>query len=225
MLTIYAQYSFGGYKIFRLTNDHVEEVTGVNRHGITDSVIQLFSHYGIKMLNCHDAQGLHIFFVNDIPCRELDDVGRNKTCSLMICGTNLNDAKLLRRLAVMIAFELCSFETFFSSLFTISDTLNFDYLKFEKFIKLMADKEVFAEDCLRNAMLQKPYPIVVYTTSDRKTVLEPLYPRFGKGQLRTCFSLKWDEQSRKIVDSSIDRIGFVHLLQQILNKIATLWKN
>lgn len=225
MLTIYAQYSFGGYKIFRLTNESVEEVTGVNRLGISDSAIQLFSHYGIKMLNSHDAQGQHIFFVNDIPCRELDDVGRNKTCSLIICGTNLNDAKLLRRLAVMIAFELSGFETFFSSLFSITDTLNFDYRKFEELIELMADKEVFAEDRLRKAMLQKSYPIVVYATSDMKTALEPLYPRFGKGQLRTCFSLKWDEQSRKIVDSSIDRIGFVHLLQQILNKIATLWKN
>lgn len=225
MLTIYAQYSFGGYKIFKLTNEGAEEVTGVNRLGITDSAIQLFSHYGIKMINCHDAQEQHIFFVNDIPCKELDDTGRNKTCSLMICGTSLNDAKLLRRLAVMIAFELGSFEIFFSSLFSITDTLNFDYKKFEEFIQLMADKEVFAENRLRNAMLRKPYPIVVYTSSDRKTALEPLYPRFGKGQLRSCFSLKWNEQSRKIVDSSIDRIGFVHLLQQILNKIATLWKN
>lgn len=225
MLTIYAQYSFGGYKIFRLTNEGVKEVTSVNRLGITESAIQLFSHYGIKMLNCHDEEDLQIFFVNDIPCKELDDMGRNKTCSFMICGTSLSDAKLLRRLAVMIAFELSGFEIFFSSLFSITDTLNFDYKKFEEFIKFMAEKEVFAEDRLRKAMLQKPYPIVVYTTSDRKTALEPLYLRFGKGQLRTCFYLKWDEQSRKIVDSSIDRIGFVHLLQQILNKIATLWKS
>ena len=225
MLTIYAQYSFGGYKIFRLTNEGIEEVTGVNRLGITDSSIQLFSHYGIKMLNCHDAQRQHILFVNDIPCKELDDMGRNKTCSFMMCGTSLTDARLLRRLAVMIAFELVGFETFFSSLFSITDTLNFDYKKFEEFVKIMADKEVFAEDRLRKAMLQKPYPIVVYATLDRKTALKPLYPRFGKGQLRTCFSLKWDEQSRRISDSSIDRIGFVHLLQQILNKIATLWKN
>ena len=109
MLTIYAQYSFGGYKIFRLTNEGIEEVTGVNRLGITDSSIQLFSHYGIKMLNCHDAQRQHILFVNDIPCKELDDMGRNKTCSFMMCGTSLTDARLLRRLAVMIAFELVGF--------------------------------------------------------------------------------------------------------------------
>ena len=225
MISVYAQYSFGGYKIYRLTPDTIEEVSDTNRLGIPDSGIQLFSHYGVKLMCGKDLNGNYLLFVNDIPCREQDDMGRAKTCSYLITGSSQSDMRLLRRLAVMIAFELSQFEEYFSGLFSITDTLNFDYKSFREFMGSAHDEVTIADDPLRKALALKSNPIIVYTCIDPKSAIKPLFNRFDKSYLRYSYFLKWDENSRSINDNAIERIGFLHLIQQIINKITTIWKN
>lgn len=225
MINVYAQYSFGGYKIYRLSENTLDEVTATNRFGIPDSAIQLFSHYGIKLLQTVDLYGNHILFINDIPCKERDDMGRAKTCSLALVGSTANDAISLRRLAVMIAFELGDFESFFSDLFSIGDSLTFNYSKFHDFIQTAEAEEVVLQDRLRNEMSRRNNPIVVYTTAKPETAIESLYRSFNKISLAKPFLLKWDENSRTIQNTAIDRIGFRALLCKIINKLTAIWKN
>lgn len=225
MINVYAQYSFGGYKIYHLTENSVYEVTAINRFDIPDSVIQLFSHYGIKLLQTTDVCGNYILFVNDIPCKERDDMGRAKTCSLSLVGSEVYDAASLRRLATLIAFEIDDFESFFRDLFTIEDTLKFNYPKFKDFILNAESEDVISQDRLRNEMSRRNNPIVVYTTIKPGTAIEPLYRSFNKICLAKSFLLKWDEKSRSIQNSSIDKIGIRTLLYKIINKLTAIWKN
>lgn len=225
MMTVYAQYSFGGYKIFRLAENAVEEVTGLNRLGLPQSGIQLFSHYGIKFICTSDIDGNYILFVNDMPCKEKDDMGRSKTCSMLITSKVKANVPLMRRIAVMIAFELDVFESFFSSLFSIKETLVFNSTDFKAFFDSVCIDASMLSDRLRSTIAIKGNPIIIYTTSDAKTALEPLYNRFEKKNLRKGFLLKWDENTRNIKDNSIERIGFMPLIKKIINKIATIWKN
>lgn len=225
MISIYAQYSFGGYKIYRLSPDVIEEITGNNRLCIPDSGIQLFAHYGIKLMCGNDFEGNYLLFCNDIPCRELDDMGRAKTCSLLLTGSSQSDKRLIRNLAVMIAFELSQFEEFFAQLFSITDVLTFDYKSFQEFLKSADSEETIKHDPLRKTMAAKSNPIIVYTCADPKSAISPLFNRFDKSRLRDSFFLRWDENTRFIKENAIERIGFLNLLQQIINKIATIWKN
>lgn len=224
MINTYAQYSYGGYKIFRLENDSVVEVTGDNRMGIPDSAIKLFSHYGVKLLLAKDTSGIYQLFINDIPCRERDDMGRAKRCSLLMCGTSLADAKVLRTVAIMILFELDQFEKFISSLFEIKDYLQFDYNRFENFVNEIINDESIREDKLRLAIFKKNNPIVAYTTTSSSNALEPLYLGYGKKNLNASFLLKWDEDSRSVKDRSVERIGFIHLIYRLISKLTTIWK-
>lgn len=225
MMTVYAQYSFGGYKIFRLTANAVEEVTGQNRLGLPQSAVQLFSHYGIKLLCASDIAGNFLLFVNDMPCKEKDDMGRSKTCSLVIATKDIADLPVMRRIAVMIAFELDAFESFFSSLFAIKETLSFDFCRLKKFLDSISTDTSMSNDRLRFAMVSKDNPIIVYTTTNANAALEPLYNRFEKNNLRRGFLMKWDDVTRNIKENSVGRIGFLRLLQLIINKITTIWKN
>lgn len=225
MINLYAQYSFGGYKIFRLTEGAVEEVTAANRFGIPESAIQLSSHYGIKMLASKDLAGNYILFVNDIPCKEHDDMGRAKTCSMIITATSVSEANMLKRIAVMLAFELDKFEEFFSSLFTLRDTLEFDYACFMEFVENVADNDVLSQDRLRNAMSRKATPIVVYATEKSETAIKPLYRNFDARLISHPFLFKWVESERKLQDSAVERIGFRSLLYIIISKITAIWKN
>ena len=217
--------SYVEYKIFRLTDQSVDEVTAIDRFGIPDSAIQLFSHYGVKLLCAQDSVGYYELFVNDIHCQERDDMGRSKTCSLLITGTSVTDKVMLRHLAVMIALELDQFEKFFSGLFSIKDNLTFDYKKLQNFIESVNEEDVINEDKLRKALLRRTEPIVIYTTTERKSALTPLYNHFDKRDINDAFLIKWDEEGRKIIDKSVESIGFLRLIQQILNRIASLWKN
>jgi len=225
MINLYAQYSFGGYKIFKLEKDSVVEVTGDNRMGIPDPAIKLFSHYGVKLLFAKDLTDCYQLFINDIPCRESDDMGRAKRCSILMCGTSMSDAKILRKIAIMVLFELDQFGQFISSLFEIKDNLLFDYKRFDNFVNEAVDDESIREDRLRTAMFSKNNPIVVYTTTLSTNALEPLYLSFGKRNLNSSFLLKWDEDSRCIKDRSVERIGFIHLIYRLLSKLTIIWKN
>ncbi len=225
MIGIYCQYSFGGYKIYNISPDGMNEVTAKDRYGIPDSGIRLFSHYGIKLIFAQDSNGIYEMFVNDIPCMEKDDMGRSKTTSLLLTGSNQSDRRLLRKLAVMIVFELKKFEDFFSGLFKTSDRLDFNYENFDKFIKVTVDEEVLESDRLRSGMMSRPYPILVYSTTDSNDAVKPLYPYFSKTALKQAYIMKWDENTKEIRNRSVDRIGFLSLLYRIINSITGKWKD
>lgn len=225
MINIFAQYSFGGYKIFRLSEESVAEVTSTNRLGLPDSAIQLFSHYGVKLLAAEDMSGNYILFVNDIPCKDKDDMGRTKTCSLAIIGTSMSDVATIRRLAVMIAFELVQFETFFGDLFSVSESLNFDYQRFDEFVKAVQKEDAVSQDRLRNEMSHRNNPIVIYTTARPESAVSPLYRNFSKGHLLKPFLLKWNDNSKILENSVIDRLCVRTLLYKIIKKLTAIWKN
>lgn len=225
MINMYSQYSFAGYKIFRLSSELPQEVTAANRLDLPDSAVKLFSHYGIKLLLSRDKKGYYILFINDIPCRETDDMGRLKTCSLVMVGTNLKDAQVLRRIAVMLMFELDNFEKFFNSLFTIRERLEFDYPKMKEFIdKIITDQDI-NDDRVRKALYFNSAPIVVYTTLKSKNAFELLEQHFDKSAFRHGFMFKWNETTRNVDNSVVEKYGFLSLLYKIINKLTSIWKN
>lgn len=225
MIRIYCQYSFGGYKIYNVSPDGMNEVTAKDRYCIPDSGIRLFSHYGIKLIFAQDSDGMYELFVNDIPCKEKDDIGRSKTTSLLLTGFNQSDRQQLRKLAIMIVFELKKFEDFFSGLFKTSDRLDFNYEDFEKFIKITGSDEILESDRLRSGMMRRQYPILVYSATKSNDVIKPLWPYFPKTVLKQAYAIKWDENTKEIQNKSVDRIGFLSLLYRIINSITGKWKD
>lgn len=225
MIQLYTQYSFGGYRIFEATQSGLTEVSATDRHGLNDTGIHLFSHYGIKLLFARDAEHKFNLFITDIPCRDKDDMGRSKTISLLLTGTNLEDRNLLRAAAVLILLELKSFEAFFSELFTVTDTLNFDYSKFMQFLESTSRIEGIDDDVLRKVLLKKPYPIIAYSTADSRQIIRDLSPWFGKGYLKQSYFFKWDCTTQKIKNNVVERFGFTNLLYRIIYSITSIWKN
>lgn len=225
MIQVFTQYSFGGYRIFEATPSGLAEVSATDRRGLNDTGIHLFSHYGVKMLFARDAEHKFNLFITDIPCRDKDDMGRSKTISLLITGTNLEDRNQLRAAAMLILLELKSFELFISELFTVTDTLNFDYGKFMQFLESAIRPDGIEGDRLRKALLNKPYPIIAYSAADTRQTIRDLSPWFGKSYLKQSFFFKWDSSTQKIQNKVVDKYGFSNLLYRIIYSITSIWKN
>lgn len=225
MIQVYTQYSFGGYRIFEATQSGLAEVSANDRRSLNDTGIHLFSHYGVKLLFARDAEHKFNLFVTDIPCRDKDDMGRAKTISLLLTGTNLEDRNQLRAAAVLILLELKNFEAFISELFTVTDSLDFDYAKFMQFMESANRTEGIEEDRLRKALLNKPYPIIAYSAADTRQTIRDLSPWFRKSYLKQSYFFKWDSSTQKIQNKVVEKYGFTNLLYRIIFSITSIWKN
>jgi hypothetical protein len=222
MLNVYCQYSFAGYKIFNLTAEGVREVTASNRFGIPQSAIKFLSHYGLKLAFTINPERQLMLMVNDIPCNELDDMGRKKGMSILFVATDDIHMRELAKLAASIVGDFSTFEKFIASLFTIEETLKFDYEKLRAFMDEVSRGTIECQSPLDRVYNCKS-PIFVYFGEDFKASITDYEGLISKAMQCQSIRLRWNAEQQSV--EAINGIDvFREYIQRILYKLH-IWKD
>jgi hypothetical protein len=222
MLSVYCQYSFAGYKIFNLTADGVHEVTASNRQNIPQSSIKFFSHYGLKLALLINPEKRLMLMVNDIPCNELDDMGRKKTMSIQFIASDSANARTIAKLAASIIGDFPTFEKFVASLFSIKDTLLFDYSSLNSFIEEVAKGAIECQVPIKR-VYDCQSPILIYYGDDFKSSVAEYDGLISKSMLHQSIRLRWNEELQSV--EAINGIDtFREYIQRILYRLH-IWKS
>lgn len=222
MLSVYCQYSFVGYKIFHLTKDGVNEVTVSNRQGIPSSTIKFLSHSGLKLALTVNPERQLMLLVNDIPCHELDDMGRKKAMSILFIASDSINARLLAKMAASIVGNFSVFETFVASLFTIEDTLKFDYPKLQSFMEEIGKGTLTCQPPL-NRVYSCKSPIFVYYGDDFKSSISEYDSLISASMQYQAIRLRWNVESQSIEPINGIEV-FREYIQRVLYKLH-IWRN
>lgn len=143
MITIYCQYSYGGFKNFFIEGNENElvdkEVSDEDSFSFPDHAWKYFQYGGFKMIYRYFDLDKLVLVVKDIPSIHKDGNGRSIPCALQFVGDS-SDRMLLDNMAVGIATDLNGFSNFFANLFYIQrDGLHIKGNELRKFIKLVGD--------------------------------------------------------------------------------------
>ena len=224
MLNIYCQYSYAGYKIYRLYADGIKEVTATERYDLPKSSITYFSRYGIKEALLPLPEGPWMLLVHDIPTNELDDMGRKKNCSLQIIATDKEAKSQLVKTAIIIANEMSSFQKLFAAMFAIKDTLTFDYDSFQTFLSetgTHGDMKKYGKPWDR--VYTQDAALILYSGSSLDSSLSEVQHLISDKDKMKAVSLQWDSATCR--PSAMNGMKCIYdLIQRILDRL-NIWKD
>lgn len=129
MIRFYCQYSYGGFKTFRINGESHEELTQIvtaeNNYGFPPLADLYFNQGGAKMLYRYlDSQTLSLV-VKEIPGHGLDTDNRPISCAVQFIG-DVEDRGVMDRLTIHIANNLEKFEKAFADMFDLRGGLHFE---------------------------------------------------------------------------------------------------
>ncbi len=129
MIRYYCQYSYGGFKTFRINGESLEELTQVvtaeNSFGFPPLADLYFNQGGAKILyRFLDSQTLSLV-VKEIPGHGLDTDNRPISCAVQFIG-DAEDRGVMDRLTIHIANNLEKFEKAFADMFDLRGGLHFE---------------------------------------------------------------------------------------------------
>lgn len=129
MIRFYCQYSYGGFKTFRINGESHEELTQIvtaeNNYGFPPLADLYFNQGGAKVLYRYlDSQTLSLV-VKEIPGHGLDTDNRPISCAMQFIG-DAEDRGVMDRLAIHIANNLEKFEKAFADMFDLRGGLHFE---------------------------------------------------------------------------------------------------
>lgn len=141
MIRYYCQYSYGGFKTYRLKGEAHEELTQVVTttcdYDFPPLADLYFNQGGAKMLYRFLDENTLALIVKEIPSHGQDTDGRPISCAIQFIG-DADDRKQMDRLAINIANDLKKFETFFADLFNLRGGLHFEGDKLDAYVKTFA---------------------------------------------------------------------------------------
>lgn len=129
MIRFYCQYSYGGFKTFRINGESHEQLTQIvtaeNNYGFPSLADLYFNQGGAKILYRYlDSQTLSLV-VKEIPGHGLDTDNRPISCAVQFIG-DAEDRGVLDRLTIHIANNLEKFEKAFADMFDLRGGLHFE---------------------------------------------------------------------------------------------------
>lgn len=129
MIRFYCQYSYGGFKTFRINGESHEELTQVvtaeNNFGFPPMADLYFNQGGAKVLyRFLDSQTLSLV-VKEIPGHGLDSDNRPISCAVQFIG-DADDRSVMDRLTIHVANNLEKFEKAFADMFDLRGGLHFE---------------------------------------------------------------------------------------------------
>lgn len=138
MIRYYCQYSYGGFKTFRINGESHEQLTQVvtaeNNYGFPTLADLYFNQGGAKLLyRFLDSQTLSLV-VKEIPGHGLDTDNRPISCAVQFVG-DVEDRCVLDRLTIHIANNLEKFEKAFADMFDLRGGLHFEGDKLVNIVK------------------------------------------------------------------------------------------
>ena len=129
MIRIYCQYSYGGFKTFRINGEPNELLTQVvtaeNSYGFPPLSDLYFNQGGAKMLYRYLDSNTLALIVKEIPGHGLDTDNRPISCAVQFVG-DTEDRNVLDRLAIRIANNVEKFEKEFADMFDLRGGLHFE---------------------------------------------------------------------------------------------------
>ena len=146
MIKYYCQFSYGGYKVFRINGKPREELKRIvasnDEGGFPLSADLYFNYGGAKIVYRYLDSSTLDLVICDIPGPEKDTDGRPISCAVQFIGDG-SDRRTLDNLAIRIANNLEKFEEEFANMFDLWDGLHFDGDKLDAFVKQCEDKDLY----------------------------------------------------------------------------------
>jgi hypothetical protein len=129
MISLFCQYSYGGFKTFRINGETHEEltqeVTAENTYGFPKLADLYFNQGGAKVLYRYLDSDTISLIIREIPGPGLDTDNRQINCAVQFIG-DASDRKQLDRLAIRLLNNLKKFEAEFADMFDMRGGLFFD---------------------------------------------------------------------------------------------------
>ena len=129
MIKFYCQYSYGGFKTFRINGEAHEslnqEVTTANTYEFPKLADLYFNQGGAKILYRYIDRDTLIFVVREIPSLGLDTDNRKISCAVQFIG-NASDRALMDKLVIRVLNNLNKFESEFAEMFDLRGGLHFE---------------------------------------------------------------------------------------------------
>ena len=146
MIKYFCQFSYGGYKVFRIYGTPHEElkrvVAGTSEDNIPIAADRYFNYGGAKLVYRYLDNNMLMLAVSEIPGPVKDGNGRTVNCAIQFVGES-NDRETLDKLTITIANNMTKFETEFASMFDFRGGLFFDGDRLDTFVKQCGDKVSF----------------------------------------------------------------------------------
>lgn len=138
MIRIYCQYSYGGFKTFRINGEEHEPLTQVvtaeSNYGFPPLSDLYFNQGGAKLLYRYLDSNTLVLIVKEIPGHGLDTDNRPINCAVQFIG-DAGDRSILDRLTIRIANNVEKFENEFADMFDLRGGLHFEGDKLATIIK------------------------------------------------------------------------------------------
>lgn len=129
MIRYYCQYSYGGFKTFRINGESHEvltqEVTSENNYGFPSLADLYFNQGGAKILYRYLDRNTIVLVIKEINSHDVDTDGRPISSAIQFIG-EASDRETLDRLCIRIANNLERFETEFADMFDLRGGLHFE---------------------------------------------------------------------------------------------------
>lgn len=129
MISFYCQYSYGGFKTFRIKGEAHEaltqEVKAENTYGFPKLADLYFNHGGAKVLYRYLDKNTITLIIREIPGPSLDTDNRQINCAVQFIGDE-SDREQLDRLAIILLNNLNKFEADFADMFDMRGGLYFE---------------------------------------------------------------------------------------------------
>lgn len=150
MIRFYCQYSFGGFRTFRIYGEENEPLTGqeVDKDNMLDFPQQCniyFNYGGAKLLFRTLADGSYVIALRDIPGIEKDTDGRPINCALQIVGDS-EDLPAMRNIVLAIINDVEKFQSEFTEGFSLRNGLHYDGRILADFVKNLKGVTLSAPD-------------------------------------------------------------------------------
>lgn len=138
MIRYYCQYSYGGFKTFRINGEKHEaltqEVKAENTYEFPPLADLYFNHGGAKILYRYLDNNTISLIIREIPGPGLDTDNRQINCAVQFIG-DASDRKQLDRLAIKLLNNIKKFEADFADMFDMRGGLFFDGDKLDAIVK------------------------------------------------------------------------------------------
>lgn len=138
MIRYYCQYSYGGFKTFRIkgeAHEHLtQEVKADKTYGFPKLADLYFNQGGAKVIYRYLDDNTITLIIREIPGPGLDTDNRQINCAVQFVG-DASDREQLDRLAIQLLNNLKKFETDFADMFDMRGGLFFDGDKLDAIVK------------------------------------------------------------------------------------------
>lgn len=174
MIRFYCQYSYGGFRTFRINGEADEALKGQeviyddNTKENTLDFPQMgslyFNYGGVKLLYRVYDNGELAIVLREIPGLEKDTDGRPVNCALQIIGQE-SDKALMDNVVLEIISSLEKFEKDFSEEFSLRGGLHYNGEFLTKFVENLRDKTAEADAPVLEDFASRRGPVYLFVPS------------------------------------------------------------